>query len=267
MRRTRWPAAALVLITMTLATAWPAGASESRGRLYAAFDAGAGRPGLAAPASADARPELRLASTDGGAMESSAGPSPFVAGLLSAIVPGTGQLVMGQTRGWIYLGVEGAAWFSNWALRDAGNQSEEDYKEFADGHWAWDRYESESDCGEGLGPIDYENERAALLDAFQNSRDDFYDDIGGLDVYACGWDAQNNRSRYEGMRDDADTLFRSARYAVTVAFLNHLVSAIDAAKSASNRRKAREREMSWDWSVQPTPRGDVAVRVELSRRF
>ncbi len=265
-----WPAIpALVLVAASfVAPAAAADAPEERALLYAALDGQDGRPGLAAPASADS-PELQFASALGSAARESdpSGPSPFVAGLLSAIVPGAGQLALGQNRGWIYLGVEGAAWFSNFALRSAGNQSEEDYKEFADGHWGWDRYESGEDCGEGLGPVDYEAEHAALVDAYDNSRDDFYDDIGGLDIYACGWDMQSNRSRYEGMRDDADTLFRSARYALTVAFLNHLVSAIDAAKSASNRRKAMEREYSWDWQVQPTPRGDLAVKVELFRRF
>jgi len=259
--------ATLLVLAISVMIATAASASEERARLYGAVDRGENRPGLALAAASDA-PPLQPASADRMAGQyDNDGPSPFLAGLMSALVPGSGQLALGQKRGWLYLGVETAAWFSNWTLRDAGNQSEEDYQEYADDHWAWGRYESEAECGEGLGPVDFESEREALLDVFDSSRDDFYDDIGGQDVYACGWDDQLNRGRYEGLRDDADSLFRSARYAVTLAFLNHVVSAIDAAKSASNRRKAREREYSWDWDVNPTPRGDLAVRVELLRRF
>ena len=153
------------------------------------------------------------------------------------------------------------------------NTNEEDFIPLITLSPEWEQAFAESLVGTGedrqlsMPPTRLQEFISALRNAFDNSRDDFYDDIGGQDVYACGWDDQLNRGQYEGLRDDADGLFRSARYAVTLAFLNHVVSAIDAAKSASNRRKVRDREYSWDWDVTPTPRGDLAVRVELFRRF
>jgi len=199
-------------------------------------------------------------------------PSPFLAGLLSAVIPGSGQLAQGQKRGWVYLGVEVAAWFSFFALRSAGSQAEEDFQQFGGAHWDWVRYGGDdtnppvTDCGPGLGPVDFNEEKALLEDFFVNSPDDFYDEIGREDVYACGWDEQPNRDIYNGMRDDSNDLYRASRYAASVAFINHVVSAVDAAKSASNRRKA-EAAQSLRWEVMPTRGGNLAVRVELNRSF
>jgi len=185
---------------------------------------------------------------------------------MSAILPGTGQLVQGQNRGWIYLGIEIAGWFTYGSLRSAGSQATEDFQQFADSHWDWDRYGSVTDCGEGLGPEDFDEESAELMRLYEETRDQFYDDIGSRNVYACGWDDQGNRSSYQSMQGDADGFYNASEFVVAAIVLNHLVSAVDAAKSASNRRKA-ERAQSINWKVSPTPRGDLALMVELNRTF
>jgi len=160
------------------------------------------------------------------------------------------------------MGLEAASWFGVWALRGAGNQAEDDFRAFADDHWTWDRYRSSTDCGEGLGPRDFEEEQSLLENLFDNSRDDFYGEIGDLDVYACGWDTQGNRGHFDSMRNRSNDLFRSARLLTTVAFLNHIVSAVDAAKSASNRRAREQR--AFDWQVRP---GHGGLLVRMQQRF
>jgi hypothetical protein len=195
--------------------------------------------------------------------------SPFLAGLLSAVVPGSGQLAQGQRRGWVYLGIEAAIWFSYFALHDAGNQSQTDYQEFAGDHWDFDRYAGPdgnspaTGCGQGLGPTeDFPKEKADLLDLRDNDEDGYYEEIGINTVYACGWDAQANRADFLGMRDHANGLFGAANTVASVAVLNHLVSAVDAARSAARRRKAP----SLGWRVSPSGTG-VAVQMALSRTF
>jgi hypothetical protein len=207
-----------------------------------------------------------LAAEEGDAGTGARSMSPALAGLLSALVPGSGQLAQGQRRGWFYLGAEVVSVFSAVALRSAGDQAEEDYQQYADAHWAWQRYETATSCGDGLGPVNFELERDQLLDVYENARDQYYEDIGRLNVYACGLDVLDHRGEYEGMRSDANGLFSAARYAVTAMFLNHVVSAVDAAKSASNRRKRDEAHaLRMGWSA--SPRGDLALRVELARSF
>jgi len=232
--------------------------------LYAEFSESPDRFGL--PGTFAEGPRLQPESTAGATGTGGSGPSPALAGVLSAVVPGAGQLLQGQRRGWVYLGVEVVAWFSFAALREVGNRSEDDFEEFADLHWDFDRYETETECGEGLGPRDFEEERDQLLELRETAKDDYYEDIGRQDVYACGWDDQGNRGDYLELRDQANRLFRASRWMTSAVLLNHVVSAVDAAKSAASRRKA-EALHSWRWQVAPTPRGDVAVQLELNRSF
>ena len=192
--------------------------------------------------------------------EDDAPPTPLLAGFLSLLVPGTGQLLQGDQRGWVYLGVEAASWFSYFGLHGAGQQAEEDYKQFADAGWDWTRYVNTSSCFDGLGPVNLEEESAALWDHRLNSPDQYYQDIADRDVYACGWQTADQRLEYRSMIGDADGFYSAAQWVVGVLVLNRVVSAIDAAKSASGKRKA------WLQSLQvaPTPDG---FRVELARSF
>jgi hypothetical protein len=146
------------------------------------------------------------------------------------------------------------------AIHAAGEQSEEDYRQFADVSWDWQRYESVTDCGNGLGPVNYDEESAALEEAYRNSPEQFYQDIADEDVYACGWEEQSQRAAYRSMIEESDQLYSTATWVVGAVVLNHAVSAIDAAKSAAGKRK------SWMQSLQvaPTPDG---LRVELARSF
>jgi len=202
--------------------------------------------------------------------EGPSGPTPFLAGLLSAIVPGSGQLVQGQSRGWLYLGIEIASWFAYFSLQDAGDQALDDAYAFvgdveeADARWAWDRYHENPPCGPGLGPRDFPAEDAQLQDLYDSSRGDFYVEIGDDNVYACGWVDQAARGEYNSQLSEADRLYGASDNVVVVVFLNHLVSAVDAAKSASSRRKKESRTFSWQ--VRPEPRG-FAARVQVTQSF
>ena len=54
--------------------------------------------------------------------------------ILSAVLPGAGQHVIGQERRWIYLGLEAAGWFAYVNRRTAGADATGAYRDFA-----WDR--------------------------------------------------------------------------------------------------------------------------------
>ena len=190
-------------------------------------------------------------------------PSPIVAGFLSALVPGSGQLIQGQRRGWLYLGIEAAGWFAYLAVHDAAKQGETDYQEYADVNWSLARYDTVGSCGPGLGPNDRDSEREALLDDYDNNRDQFYQDIGDDDVYACGWGSQSQRADYSSMIDDSDNLYNAAGYVIGGIVLNHVISGIDAAKSAASKRKA----VSHSWRFNVAPEGLTGLRAELRRSF
>jgi hypothetical protein len=104
-------------------------------------------------------------------------------------------------------------------------------------------------CFDGLGPVNFEEEAAALWETRENSPDQYYQDIADQDVYACGWGSPVQRNEYRSMISDADQLYSAAQWVVGALVLNHVVSAIDAAKSASGKRKARLQSLQ----VAPTP--------------
>lgn len=253
--------AALGLLA-ALVPASAAGAAGPAADLYAELEEQPSRFGLAQTMAASF--QTGTGSGDMGDPSSDSRVSPFLAGLMSAVVPGSGQLVQGQSRGWLYLGIEAAAWFSYFAIRSAGHQAETDYREFADDHWTLEMYETVTEC-EGGGPVNFEEELAEIQDLKENAPDDYYESIGRNDVYACGWDGAGSRTDYLSMRDDANDLFRGSRIAGTVAFANHLVSAVDAARSAARARRNRSLQ-SLEWRVAPAA-GGVAVQFALRREF
>ena len=207
---------------------------------------------------------LRLEDEPAAEASTKAPPSPILAGFLSALVPGSGQLIQGQRRGWVYLGIEAAGWFAYLAVHDAAKQAETDYQEYADANWSWARYDTVGSCGPGLGPDgDPAGEKATLQDDYENNRDQFYQDISEDDVYACGWGSQAQRADYQSMIDDSDNLYNAAGYVIGGIVLNHVISGIDAAKSAANKRKA----VSHSWRLNVAPEGLTGLRAELRRSF
>jgi hypothetical protein len=196
--------------------------------------------------------------------------NPIVAGLLSAAVPGAGQFYNGNQLGYLFLGVETAAWLAHFSMHDTGMDIQDQFKKFADQHWAWERYrdtsfedcppEGHSDLG-GSGVQD-----STLMSLYNTRRDDFYEDIGKLSIYFCGWDAQSNKDIYRDMREDSNNFLRNARYATTVVFLNHLVSAIQAARGAARHNARLTGSMEIDLNLSPQLANPMAQLV-LSHHF
>ena len=177
--------------------------------------------------------------------------NPGVAFLLSALVPGAGQLAEGRNRGFAYVGVEALSWIARYSWIDAGNKKEGEYEAYARRHWeytAWDSLASESNPNcEALPPnVSYATARDNLLGFLEvKNYQHYYEDIGKLEAYRAGWDdfscadpgsISPNRAHYRGMREDSNNYLDRARNALTVIFLNHIVSAVDAYRTAKGVR-------------------------------
>ncbi len=64
------------------------------------------------------------------------GPNMGKAMLLSAIMPGTGQLYIGSKwKGYTFLGIEAAAWTMAIMYNVKGNQTTKDFQNYAESHW------------------------------------------------------------------------------------------------------------------------------------
>ena len=147
--------------------------------------------------------------------------------IYNLILPGTGHLYAGYKRGWAHLGVEGLTWVTYFYYHDRGAQKETQFEAFADDHWDYDKFISA--CGCSGSPQD-----SIIVYFHANNTQQYYEDIGKLEHYFVGWDdysAQtadsDNRRYYRGIRNDSNNFFKNARYAVVVAFVNRIVSAVD----------------------------------------
>ncbi len=172
---------------------------------------------------------------------------PGVAFLMSAAVPGAGQFLQGRNRAFAYMGLEAIAWIAHFAWKDAGNKKEGEYEAYARNHWdleQWNALASESsDTCRALPPgVNYADAKATIESFLESGNyQHYYEDIGKLEAYRAGWDdfscsdpesMSSNRREYRGMRADSNDYLDRSKSAVTVVFLNHIISAVDAYRIA-----------------------------------
>ncbi len=155
--------------------------------------------------------------------------------LLSLAVPGAGQIVQGEKRGYLYLLAEAAMWGGFYYLDKKGLEERGDYEDFVIENWNLAAYQDffNENCLDD--PQDYANGCRPLA---PEGSQEFYEDVGKYDVYWPWWSGDGSpndvtsedmvlRDEYWGMRKDSNGHLRQARYFMMAALLNHVVSALD----------------------------------------
>lgn len=230
----------------------------------AAGVAAAGAPELALISSLDARDELLSSGAEADAAGSAAQHNPALSMFASLAVPGTGQLVLGEKRGYLYLLAEAALWGGVLALDSKGTDKRDEYEAYADAHWDFNGYSDWyaetcvdcDDCDEYL-----------CRPLAEYGTQEYYEDIGKYDTYWRWWNDDGDetyidwreysdadvtfRDAYYDMRGESNRYLRHARYAMMAAFLNHVVSSVDAFLSArgGGRAAAAAPELDLEFDV------------------
>jgi hypothetical protein len=190
--------------------------------------------------------------------------SPAKAFLLSAIVPGAGQA---YNRSWLkaaaFLAIEAGSWYFYADYTRTGNDIDTEFKDFADTHWSENEYWDYIARRSGLDRGDVEAlrgwEQKNYSHALHRVKDQqYYEMIGKYDQFNAGWDdsevglwdngfttalRSTKRLAYDQRRNDSNTAFKNATKMATIAILNHLASAAEAAWS-SHRFNQYEMEAS-----------------------
>lgn len=200
--------------------------------------------------------------------------SPVLAGIMSAILPGSGELYVGDYfKAAIFFAVE-AALITVAVINDKdGDDLTAEFEAFADEHWSVVDYSNylldhktelgiPEECNIPIsGDTDLppwerilnwnqlnECERPFSHHLPRHGEQQYYEQIGKYNQYSSGWDQFNPETDgfrdvpqimrdYSVMRGNANDAYNIASKAVVGIYVNHLLSAIDAVWSATSHNK------------------------------
>jgi hypothetical protein len=113
--------------------------------------------------------------------------SPTKAFLLSAAVPGLGELYSGSNRGYIFLGVEAASWITYASYKSSAGNKEDELYAYADRRFSIAAFETGcvgqpgQPCQEALD---------AINNFYLNDKGEYYEIISKNPIYKPGWGVQ-----------------------------------------------------------------------------
>ena len=177
---------------------------------------------------------------------------PAVGILLSAVVPGAGELYAGSwVKGAVLMGLEAAFWIGYVQFKNKGNDIEDEYHLYADTHWSETRWLE-----------NYDDTHGSTHSLPGRKTQQYYEMIGKYDQFMSGWDdwvaggpvLTTNRLFYEGVRDDSNVQFIRASYCVMLSMANRLFSVFDTAFTIRgiNRRATANVRMGLNERAQET---------------
>ena len=154
--------------------------------------------------------------------------------LLNLAIPGAGHLYAGQKRGIVNMGLEGVAWAAYLYYHDRGKSKEREFESYADGHWDYSTWKTNEQTNGTYDP----GADSLILYFRDHNRQQYYEDIGKISTYWSGWDNQDNRNFYRGIRAHSNNFLKNAHTAVAGAFVNRVVSAVDVLRLMKSRAHA-----------------------------
>ena len=151
---------------------------------------------------------------------------------LSLLIPGAGQYYVGE-KGWAktFLLSEGLLWLGYAGFREYGSWRENDYRVFASVHAGVDPEGKDSEFFDDVGFYD---------SVFERNRVTRWEEGPEALLYAEGsqpswtWDSEASRLTFRSLRSSTLTARERSLYVVGGIILNHVMSAIQAARSASS---------------------------------
>ncbi len=229
--------------------------------------------------------------------------SPLLAGVMSAVLPGSGELYVGEyLKAAIFFAVEAALITVAVVNNNEGDRLTSEFEAFADEHWSavdysnymmehWQELGLSEQCAidinfEGnLQPweqVNWDdlNHCEGLIGVFSHrlpphGQQQYYELIGKYKQYSSGWDEFNGTSYnqvpqimkdYAVMRGNANDAYNVGSKAVVGIYINHLLSAIDAVWSATTYNKDLAIKMRVQY-IQFADRIELVPTLNISYNF
>lgn len=161
--------------------------------------------------------------------------SPALAALLSLAVPGLGEHYAGDFGGGKYFVVaEGALWLTYATFHVYGNSLRDDARAFAAIHAGFTPAGKDDQFYVDVGNfLNWEEHRDKRLQ--ERAPERIYDRNAG---YYWQWDSDPNRAAFREKRISAETVLNNRKFVVAAIVVNHIVSAINAARLAISHNNA-----------------------------
>ncbi|MGH7725226.1 MAG: DUF5683 domain-containing protein [Candidatus Eiseniibacteriota bacterium] len=173
--------------------------------------------------------------------------SPGLATGMSAVIPGTGQLYSGSSRGYLYLGVEAIALASLAAFSSKENDTRDDYFTYVgDPNQTTSRFSFERLAGT-VGPAEVQR----LKTIYERDEREFYDTVTLDNSYSSGWANPNDRFNANDLAEETDRYARKANTGLYVLIANHIVSAVDALNLARLNNIALKDDLTLKLKLRP----------------
>ena len=199
-----------------------------------------------------------------------AAPSRLDAMASSFLIPGWGQMKLGNTgRAQLFFGAELGIWTAFTVFKVQGKLRRESYLEIArvragvasPGSAGGEYYRN-------LGR--FESTASYVRDLRRDARAQFPDDLTARDGYVAmhsppeslqwEWQSEADRQLYKDKRSDSEGAYQKARYMIGAAVLNRLLSAVDAARSAGDASRAE----GVSFHVRPDPDSEGPYQLCVS---
>ncbi len=229
--------------------------------------------------------------------------SPLLAGVMSAVLPGSGEFYVGEyLKAAIFFAVEVTLITVAVVNNNEGDELTAEFEAFADEHWSaveyseymmdhWQELGLSEQCvidintDGNLQPwerVNWEdlNHCEGQVSVFSHrlpphGQQQYYELIGKYKQYSSGWDEFNGTSYnqvpqimkdYAVMRGNANDAYNVASTAVVGLYINHLLSAVDAIWSATTYNKNLAVKMRVQ-NIQFADRIELVPTLNISYNF
>ncbi|MGA9115257.1 MAG: hypothetical protein WB626_00610 [Bacteroidota bacterium] len=192
--------------------------------------------------------------------------SPALAAVYSLLVPGMGELYAdGFSSGRYFLAAEGGLWLTYATFEIYGNALRDDARSFARSR-------------AGVDPAGKSDQFYVDVGNFMNVREfnekqlrdrepeRLYDPL----TSSWQWDTEASRAQYREQRVRSETMFNNRKFVVAAVVINHVASAINAARSAVSYNRAlaaRPGDVGFHASVLGTPDSPHGLLLTVTRAF
>jgi hypothetical protein len=190
------------------------------------------------------------------------------AGLLSALVPGTGQFYNHQnSKGYVMLGIEAGIWITYFVFDSQGDARMESSQEWS-GIYAGTSGAHENSYWQNVGHyMDSDAYNESRLREARALQEPVSGLIGGSDAWQ--WVNEERKNGYSQLRADGNSAYDKRDFMILFAVVNRVVSVVDAVLNAGKDESVLETEvlgMNLGFEVLPSWK-DPGARWVVSRSF